>query len=88
MMKISELTAFVDRQNAFSFGGKLLSLQSAADHQTIAEQIDSALSPENLYWDGEISRAEARRKLKTLTKAGTQLLKLDPSVKMWELDVV
>jgi hypothetical protein len=31
---------------------------------------------------------EVRRKLKTLTKAGTQLLKLDPSVKMWELDVV
>ena len=87
-MKVSELTAFVDRKNAFSFGGKLLSLQSATDRQTIAELIDSELSPENLSCDGEISRAEARRKLKTLTKAGTQLLKLDPSVKMWELDVV
>ena len=87
-MKVSELTAFVDRKNAFSFGGKLLSLQSATDRQTIAELIDSELSPENLSCDGEISRTEARRKLKTLTKAGTQLLKLDPSVKMWELDVV
>ena len=87
-MKISELTAFVDRQNAFSFGGKLLSLQSAADRQTIAELIDSALSPENLSCDGEISLSETRRRLKSLTKAGIQLLKLDPSVKIWELDVV
>ena len=86
-MKVSELTAFVDRKNAFSFGGKLLSLQSAADRQTIAEAIDSELSPENLYCDGEISRTEAHRKFKFLTKAGNQLLKLDPSVKMYELDV-
>ena len=87
-MKISELTTFVDRQNAFSFGGKLLSLQSAADRQTIAELIDSALSPENLSCDGEISLSETRGRLKSLTKAGIQLLKLDPSVKIWELDVV
>ena len=87
-MKVSELTAFVDRKNAFSFGGKLLSLQSATDRQTIAELIDSELSPENLSCDGEVSMTEVRRKLKTLTKAGTKLLKLDPSVKMWELDVV
>ena len=87
-MKVSELTAFVDRKNAFSFGGKLLSLQSATDRQTIAELIDSELSPENLSCDGEVSMTEVRRKLKALTKAGTQLLKLDPSVKMWELDVV
>jgi DNA-binding transcriptional ArsR family regulator len=78
-MKVSELTAFVDRKNAFSFGGKLLSLQSATDRQTIAELIDSELSPENLSCDGEVSMTEVRRKLKTLTKAGTQLLKLDPS---------
>ncbi len=87
-MKVSELTAFVDRKNAFSFGGKLLSLQSAADRQTIAELIDSELSPENLSCDGEISVTETRRKLKSLTKAGNQLLKLDPTAKIWELDVV
>ena len=87
-MKVSELTAFVDRKNAFSFGGKLLSLQSAVDRQTIAELIDSELSPENLSCDGEVSMTEVRRKLKALTKAGNQLLKLDPTVKMWELDVV
>ena len=87
-MKVSELTAFVDRKNAFSFGGKLLSLQSATDRQTIAELIDSELSPENLSCDGEISMTEVRRKLNGLTKAGNQLLKLDPTVKMWELDVV
>ena len=87
-MKVSELTAFVDRKNAFSFGGKLLSLQSATDRQTIAELIDSELSPENLSCDGEVSMTEVRRKFKSLTKAGNQLLKLDPTVKMWELDVV
>jgi hypothetical protein len=86
-MKVSELTAFVDRKNAFSFGGKLLSLQSAVDRQTIAELIDSELSPENLSCDGEVSMTEVRRKLNGLTKAGNQLLKLDPTVKMWELDV-
>jgi len=86
-MKVSELTVFVDRKNAFSFGGKLLSLQSAADRQTIAELIDSELSPENLSCDGEIPYSEVRRKLKSLTKAGNQLLKLDPTVKMYELDV-
>ncbi len=86
-MKVSELTAFVDRKNAFSFGGKLLSLQSAVDRQTIAELIDSELSPENLSCDGEVSLTETRRKLKSLNKAGNQLLKLDPTVKMWELDV-
>ena len=87
-MKVSELTAFVDRKNAFSFGGKLLSLQSATDRQTIAELIDSELSPENLSCDGEVSMTEVRRKLKALTKAGNQLLKLDHTVKMWGLDVV
>ena len=83
-MKVSELTVFVDRKNAFSFGGKLLSLQSAADRQRIAELIDSALSPENLSCDGELPRAEVARRYKTLTTAASQLKQLDPAVKMWE----
>ena len=83
-MKVSELTAFVDRKNAFSFGGKLLSLQSAADRQTIAELIDSELSPENLSCDGELSAAETNRRYRALTKAAEQLLKLDPTVKIYE----
>ena len=83
-MKVSELTAFVDRKNAFSFGGKLLSLQSAADRQTIAELIDSELSPENLSCDGELPRAEVARRYKTLTTAASQLKQLDPTVKIYE----
>ena len=88
MMK--ELIEFVSRENYFRSMCKqsVWCLNNSADRQAIAEQIDSALSPENLSCDGEISRTEARRKLKTLTKAGIQLLKLDPTVKMWELDVV
>ena len=84
-MKVSELTSFVDRKNAFSFGGKLLSLQSAADRQTIAEMIDSELSPENLSCDGELSRSEVNRRYQVLSRVGKQLKSLDPSVKIWEL---
>jgi hypothetical protein len=84
-MKVSELTSFVDRKNAFSFGGKLLSLQSASDRQTIAEMIDSELSPENLSCDGELSHSEVSRRYQVLSCAGKQLQALDPSVKIWEL---
>ena len=84
-MKVSELTSFVDRKNAFSFGGKLLSLQSAADRQTIAEMIDTELSPENLSCDGELPYSEVNRRYQVLSRAGKQLKALDPSVKIWEL---
>lgn len=86
---MKELDEFVSRENYMRslFKESTLSLNNSADRQTIAEQIDCALSPENLSCDGEITYTEYVRKLKFLTKAGNQLLKLDPSVKMYELDV-
>jgi hypothetical protein len=83
---MSSLTAYVDRKNAFSslFGSRQLSLQNAKDRQSIADSIDSELSPENLTCDGELSRAEVQRRYKELTKVARELQKLDPAVKFYE----
>jgi len=83
---MSSLTAYVDRKNAFSslFGSRQLSLQNAKDRQSIADSIDSELSPENLTCDGELSRAEVQRRYKELTKVARELQKLDPTVKFYE----
>ena len=80
------LTAYVDRKNAFAkiFGNRQLSLQNAADRQSIADSIDSDLSPENLTCDGELSRTQVQARYKALTKAAKELQKLDPSVKFYE----
>jgi hypothetical protein len=77
-MKVSALTAYVDRKNIFN--KTPLSLQSKADRKRIAESIDCDLSPENLTCDGEISRAEVNRRYRNLTAAAQELIKLDPTV--------
>jgi hypothetical protein len=46
---------------------------SQADVDSLARSLDSKLSPENLYCDGEISRAEANRKHKYLTRVAQEL---------------
>ena len=48
--------------------------QQIADR--IFDSLDCDLSPENLYCDGEISVAAARRKAKLFYGAGDELLKL------------
>ena len=50
----------------------------------IAQTLDGELSPENLHCDGEISQAEAMRKLRKLNKVCAELIQLDPSVKIYE----
>jgi hypothetical protein len=83
---MKELKALVAQHNAWDaiFGQPALDLAVAADRQKIANKIDSALSPENLSCDGELSRTEVNRRYTALTKAAEQLLKLDPSVKFYE----
>ena len=83
---MKELKAFVDRENQFAalFKGRRLDLNSAADRQKIADKIDSALSPENLTCDGELSRSQVQARYRNLTRCAEQLLKLDPSVKIYE----
>ena len=85
-MNIKTLEHFVEQQNSFKelFKQKPLSLLNAQDRQEIADRIDSDLSPENLHCDGEISRAEANRKYKYLTRCAQELLSIDPNVKFYE----
>jgi hypothetical protein len=85
-MNISTLEAFVEQENAWATAVKqpALSLLSAADRQSIAERIDSQLSPEWLTCDGELSRTEVNRRYRNLTKCAEQLLSIDPSVKFYE----
>ena len=85
-MKNSALTAYVDRKNSFAkiFGSKELSLQSAQDRQTIADNIDCELSPENLTCDGELSGVQVRSRYTALTQAAKELKQLDPTVKFYE----
>jgi hypothetical protein len=84
---MSALTMFVDKENAFArvFGREPYDLQSANDRQRIADRIDSQLSPENLTCDGELSAAEVNRRYKLLMGAARELVRLDSSVRIYEL---
>jgi len=85
-MKVTKLTALVDKENAFAsaFNRPQLSLQNAQDRQRIAGIIDSQLSPENLTCDGELPRAEVARRYRFLMAAAKELLALDPTVNIYE----
>jgi len=85
-MKVSNLTAYLDRKNSFAklFGNKTLSLQNAKDRQTIADSIDADLSPENLSCDGELPRSQVQARYRALTAAAKELKQLDPSVRFYE----
>ena len=52
--------------------GKLLSLDSAEDRATLADKIESDLSPENLCCDGttSVQHVRAMRKLLTAARKG------------------
>jgi hypothetical protein len=82
------LQKFIDQKNHWNsfFKGTQYSLNTAKDRQALADMIDSALSPENLTCDGELSRTEVNRRYKELMTAAKQLKKLDPSVKFYEYD--
>jgi hypothetical protein len=83
---MSALTDYVEQQNRYKavFGEAPLSLAIAKDRQTIANMIDSNLSPEHLTCDGELPRAEVQRRYKQLITAARQLMKVDPAVTFYE----
>ena len=83
---MSVLKKYLDRKNAYAtiFGAKALTLDSAVDRQSIADSIDSDLSPENLTCDGELPRSLVQARYKELTNAAKELKQLDPSVKFYE----
>ena len=82
------LQNFVDQKNHWNsfFKGTQYSLNTAKDRQALADMIDSALSPENLTCDGELSRTEVNKRYKELMTAAKQLKKLDPAVTFYEYE--
>lgn len=86
MRALQEFIAQKNHWNSF-FRGEQYEIQTAKGRQRIADMIDSALSPENLTCDGELSRTEVNRRYKELTTAGKQLKKLDPAVTFYEYEM-
>lgn len=80
------LAQYVQQRNQLRamFRQRPLNLSDAADRQRIAEEIDSALSPENLTCDGELSRSAVDSKYRMLTRVARELQELDPAVKFYE----
>ena len=76
------LQKYIDQKNHWNsiFKGEQYDIATQAGRQRLADQIDSALSPENLTCDGELPRAEVNRRYRELTAAARDLVKLDPSV--------
>ena len=85
MKALQNFVAQKNHWNSF-FNGTQYSLNTAKDRQALADMIDSALSPENLTCDGELSRTEVNRRYKELMTAAKQLKKLDPAVTFYEYD--
>ena len=85
---MSALNTYLDRKNSFAklFGQKALSLQVAADRQSIADSIDAELSPENLSCDGELPRSQVQARYKMLTRAAQELQSIDSSVTFYEFN--
>ena len=88
-MNISTLEAYVENKNRWRliFTQKPLSLLNAEDRQTIANSIDSELSPENLTCDGELRGAQVQQKFRYLTRCAEELISIDPSVTFYEMGV-
>jgi hypothetical protein len=82
---MKELNEFVARENKWAqIFGNTVEIRTAKGRKDVAGRIDCAQSPENLSCEGEISAAEANLKLRFLSKAAEQLMKLDPSVQIYE----
>jgi len=85
---MKNLKAYVESKNKWAqlFGGKQLSLKSAADRQALADDIDCALSPENLTCDGELPASQVRARRANLLKVAAELKAFDPAVKFYEFN--
>ena len=80
------LQAYVDQKNKWNaiFNGKQYEITSKFGRQEVAGMLDADLSPENLTCDGELSRSQIRAKHSALTAAATELVRMDPSVRIYE----
>lgn len=84
--QMSALEGYMFRTNSWArlTKGRVITLDSAAERQEIAQRIDCDLSPENISCDGERSVQEVRAQRAFLFAAREELLRLDPSVKFYE----
>ena len=80
------LEHYVQQRNEIRamFKSRPLTLLDAKDRQTLADDISSALSPENLTCDGELPRSVVQKKWQMLTQVRQQLQRLDPAVAFYE----
>lgn len=78
------LNRFLEQYNSWEALFKQPPLRIGRDNQKIANAIDSALSPENLTCDGELSSSAVRQRYDHLTAAARELQQLDPSVTFYE----
>jgi len=79
MQALNEYLAQKNYWNSL-FNSAPLDLSNAQDRKTIAQSIDSELSPENLTCDGELPASQVRARYKQLNTVAKQLVKLDPTV--------
>jgi len=81
---MKELKAYVDQKNPWRgiYENKGLCLTSAEDRQSIADMLDSDLSPENLACDGWRTRDMVIARRKQLTRIAKQLLRIDHTIKL------
>jgi len=88
-VNISTLETYVAQKNTWAriWNKRELSLLNAKDRQTIANSIDSEMSPENLTCDGELPPAMVRDKMRRLTRCAEELLSIDPTVSFYEMGV-
>jgi hypothetical protein len=76
------LNAYIDQQNNWNaiFKGVPFEVHTAHGRKRVAQNIDAALSPENLSCDGELPRSQVQARYRSLTAAARDLVKLDPSM--------
>jgi len=88
-MNIQALETYVEQKNRWRaiFKDKPLSLLNAKDRQSIANSIDSDMSPENLTCDGELPASQVRDKMRYLTRCAEELLNIDSTVTFSEMGV-
>lgn len=81
------LQAYIDQKNQWNalFKGEQFEIRTQAGRQRLAENIDCELSPENLTCDGELPASQVRARHKALIQAAQELIKLDPTVRIYEL---
>ena len=79
---MTALDAYVDQQNKWNaiFNGVPFEIHTAQGRKRVAQNIDAALSPENLSCDGELPRSQVQARYRALTAAARDLVRLDPSM--------